>query len=140
MAFDTALNAVWLLLGVISLAFAIRARVCGSVRQRPGTAALHVIGVTLIVAALFPYISATDDVLRVQDFNQQHDSHHSGKKSQNADLIRLYETIDTPLLSHVQTIVLVLFFVALVFIPIVTCIRRTAPFESGRSPPFLLPA
>ena len=132
---------VWLLLGAIALACTIRARSRGPVtQQRIGAAPLHVIGVALIVAALFPYISATDDVVRIQNFDQQHDTHHPAKTPQNQNLIRLYETMDTPLVCSVQEIQLVLFFFALVFASAVACVERSRPSKSGRSPPRLLPA
>ena len=67
---DTALNLLWLALGVFALASTLRSR-----RHRAGFAHvpvwLHVCGVALIIAALFPYISATDDVLRIQHMDVQ---------------------------------------------------------------------
>ena len=141
MSFDAALNAVWLLLGAIALACTAHARLRNQARHHTtGAASLHIIGVALIVAALFPYISATDDVVRIQHFDQQHDRRHPARNTQNENLIRLYETMDTPLVCHVQAIALVLFFVALVVAPVVKRICRNAPAESGRSPPLSLAA
>ncbi|MBV8553830.1 MAG: hypothetical protein JOY54_21220 [Acidobacteriaceae bacterium] len=149
MSFDSALNLVWLLLGAIALICTIRARARRPASQRIGPPSLHIVGVTLIAAALFPYISATDDVLRVQNLERQHDAHHPGQapakqsqksNSQNQDLMRLYETIDTPLVCRIQEISLLLCFISLVIAPVVTRIDRSAPSESGRSPPQFLPA
>jgi hypothetical protein len=45
--------------------------------------------------------------------------------------------MDTPLVSDVKHVVLTLFFVSLVAAVISRRITRSAPFESGRSPPSL---
>ncbi len=140
MHFDTALNLVWVLLGLLALLSTIRT----SFRQRQAVnrapAWLHIVGVALIIAALFPYISATDDMLRIQHFSAQQDQHHPDKKHSNDDLIRLYETMDTPLVSSVVVVLaFTLFFISFVIAPVSALIDRNEPFESGRSPP-LLPA
>jgi hypothetical protein len=133
--FDTALNLAWGILGLLALARTIRA----TFRRIPGAnrapACLHVVGVALIVAALFPYISATDDVLRIDHFNAQQDHRHPTKKHSNSDLIRLYEAMDTPVISPVVTLACTLFFVSLVILPVSALIDRNERFESGRSPP-----
>jgi hypothetical protein len=133
--FDTTLNLVWLLLGLWALASTARA----SYRRAQGSAPkwLHVVGVGLIVAALFPYISATDDILRIEQYTAQHDQqHNSGKRSHSDDLIRLYETMDSPLVCRTSEIVLTLSFAWLVFTPVLKRIDRSTPFITGRSPPF----
>jgi hypothetical protein len=133
--FDTALNLAWLLLGGLALARTIRVTWCHSDVTAPKSRWLHIIGVALIVAALFPYISATDDVLRIEHFKAQHDSRHSTKQTQNDDLMRLYETTDSPLVCRVCEIALVFFFISIVFTPVVRLIERIAPMYAGRSPP-----
>lgn len=135
MQFEAALNVVWLLLGVWALAFTAHAAFRRKPAYRRASAWLHVVGVGLIVAALFPYISATDDVVRIEHFSSQHDSHHSGNQSKTDDLIRLYEAMETAWVSPVSQAPLIFFFIALVFVPLVTLIERIAPFEAGRSPP-----
>jgi len=102
---------------------------------RRAPAWLHIVGVGLIVAALFPYISATDDVVRIEHFSSQHDSHHTGKQTKTDDLVRLYEAMDTPLVCPVSEVALIFFFVSLVFAPLARLIEHIAPFEAGRSPP-----
>src|SRR5581483_3701098 len=106
-----------------------------SANSRRGPAWLHIVGVGLIVAALFPYISATDDVLRVEHFNAQHDQQHPSKQNRMNDLMRLYETMDSPLVCRTTEVVMTLFFVSAVFTPVLRAIDRIAPFEAGRSPP-----
>ncbi len=139
MHFDTALNLVWLLLGAVALASAIRAAVRGSAHDRP-SAWLHVIGVALIVAALFPYISATDDLVRSESLSTQPDRDHSssGKKAPNDTLIRLFETLDSPLTCQKCVLILTFFAVWVIFLPITKRDRRVAPSCTGRSPPLLL--
>ena len=138
MHFETALNVVWLLLGACALASTIRAAVAQRhARQRTATW-LHIVGVALIVAALFPYISATDDVLRVEHFTSQHDQRHSDKNNRTNDLIRLYETMDAPLVCRIAQVAITLLFISLVFTPVLRAIERIAPLASGRSPPAAL--
>lgn len=137
MRFDTALNVVWVLLGVIALAGTIRA----NIRQRrtiKSSAWLHIVGVALIVAALFPYISATDDLVRGEDLNaRQHQNHSSpSKKNPNDNLIRLYETLDSPLACATCSLTVTFFSVWLTVAPVVARDRRVAPACAGRSPPF----
>lgn len=93
------------------------------------------VGVALIVVALFPYISATDDVLRIERFNAQHDSTNPHKQTPSDDLMRLYETMDSPLVCRISEIVLTFFFISVVFTPIRMLIDRIAPLQAGRSPP-----
>jgi hypothetical protein len=134
--FDTALNVVWLLLGITALAGTIRA----NIRQRRTIRCsgwLHIVGVALIVAALFPYISATDDLVRGEDLTAgQHQNHSSSnKKNPNESLIRLYETLDSPLACATCSLTVTFFAVWLVLAPLVIRDRRIAPACAGRSPP-----
>ncbi len=146
MHFDTALNLLWLVLGAFALASTLRSRLRGASRQKVQCAGrapvwLQVCGVALIVATLFPYISATDDVLRIEHMNVEQTSNHhqqTGKKSGIDGLIRLYETMDTPVICTVREISFILFFVAMVLIPVRRGMDRTMPQRSGRSPPFCL--
>lgn len=138
MTFDTALNALWVLLGAIALVWTLRARYRSGPHKSVGATSLHVVRLALVLAALFPYVSATDDVVRIQSFDQQHDQSHPARQNQNQNLIRLYETMDTPLVCRVQEITFVLFFVALVITPVAKQSSRSEPAESGRSPPALV--
>ena len=133
MHFDTALNLVWSALGILACAGAVRAtRRCGGFR---------IAGTVLIVAALlFPYISATDDVLRIEHLRGQSSHSTPSHRGANDDLIRLYQTMDTPLVCAVLRVSFVLFFILLVGTTVARRIDRSAPFESGRSPPRLLSA
>lgn len=136
MQLDTALNVVWLLLGLIALAATARAAHRRPARAKNSPAWLHIVGVALIAASLFPYISATDDALRAEHYACQHESGQAGKHSRIDNLMRLYEAMDNPLISEAREIVLVFFFVSLVFVPAVHTVTRMVPNEAGRSPPF----
>lgn len=136
MHFDTALNLLWLSLGVIALASTIRSALHRRAGARTSTW-LHVIGVALIVAALFPYISATDDLVRSENLTS-HDRQHSssGKKTPNDNLIRLFETLDSPLACSTCTLTVTFFVVWVIFFSFVERDHHSAPACAGRSPPF----
>lgn len=137
MHFDTALNLAWGLLGLLALVRTIRASFDRTVSRNRAPAWLHIVGVALIVAALFPYISATDDVIRIEHLSAQQNHQHPNKKHSNDDLIRLYETMDTPVISPAIVLIFALFFIALVIVPVSTLLDRRERFEGGRSPPFV---
>ena len=144
MHFDTALNAVWLVLGIVALGSTVRSRIhitrsrVAGEESHATPAWLHVCGVALIVAALFPYISATDDFLRIQYLNVQHGQQNPVKPGSDTNLMRLYEAMDTPVVSQVQQIAFVLFFVFLVAVRVFAVTSRSTPLQSGRSPPLLV--
>lgn len=123
-------------MGVIALASVIRSSIRRDVPHKSG-AWLHIIGVALIVAALFPYISATDDIVRTEDLATHHGQNHSGKKTPNDNLIRLYEALDSPIVSPACAFVMTFFAIGLVFLPTVKRAYRVAPACAGRSPPFV---
>ena len=132
MHLDTALNLIWIALGALACAGAIATRRYGGFR---------ITGTAVVVAALlFPYISTTDDVVRIEHLRGQTNHSSSSQRGPNDDLVRLYQTMDTPLVSAVLRVSLTLFFVLLVWTFVVRRIDRSAPFESGRSPPELLSA
>lgn len=140
MQFDTALNLVWLVLGLTALASTIRAALCRTPRLKNSPAWLHVVGVALIAASLFPYISATDDALRAEHFAAQHEQGHPGKHNRMDNLMRLYEAMDNPLLMEARKVVLIFFFVSFVFTPALRAGGRMVPRQAGRSPPLAVAA
>ena len=143
MRFETALNLLWLVPGLLALASTIRATLRQTRGVKRAPAWLHVVGVALIVAALFPYISATDDLVRIDNFNSQHSPQHgpqnkqghSGKHGHSNELMWLYETMDSPLVCGVTEVALTFSLVWLVFTPVIRVMDRVAPFRAGRSPP-----
>jgi hypothetical protein len=64
--------------------------------------------------------------------------HHSrNKRGSTSELIRLYETMDTPLISAATVLIFALFFVR-VFVPeLIAFIGYDEALASGRSPPIL---
>lgn len=138
MHFDTALNLAWGLLGLLALVRTIRSSFGRTASRNGPPAWLHIVGVALIVAALFPYISATDDVIRIEHFSAQQDHRHPPKKHSNDNLIRLYTTMDSPVVTPVVLLVFTLFFISLITLPASTLLDRGVRFENGRSPPFAI--
>jgi hypothetical protein len=134
--FDTALNLVWFLLGTMALVATLGLSRRASFNRKW----FHLIGVAAIVVALFPYISATDDVLRIERFNSQQTHENGGKHKTSDDLLRLYETLDSQLISGSCRIAITLIFLALLAAPVEHLIRRSIPLEAGRSPPLPYPA
>jgi len=133
-AFDTILNSVWLLLGLFALALII-ARV-----PKGRSRALCCIGVGLIIATLFPVISATDDVIRIEHLEHAHRSHRdhqtsSNRQALNDTLIRLYEAMDSPLAATPVQISFVLVFAFLLLLLCEAYARKLTIATNGRSPP-----
>lgn len=141
MHFEAALNLLWVALGVIALALTVLAALARRDKPHTGRNAslgLHVVGVCLVVLTLFPYISATDDMVRIEHFCAETGCPHSslpGNHNQTNNLIRLYQTMETSVVCTVPEVVLVFFFVCLVFAPAPRPIERIQPREAGRSPP-----
>ena len=115
MAFDSILNGLWLLLGLLALAATLRisCRTNRHLTRRRIWQSCAV--VALVIATLFPFVSATDDVLRIQNIQRQ--SHtHSGdpkpaQKPSSDALMRLYESMDTPLIAAAVQLFLILLFI-----------------------------
>jgi hypothetical protein len=137
-SFETSLNLAWLLLGIIALTCTIRSTYSKQMFYVPRRAWLHVVGTGLIVAALFPYISATDDVLRIEHFSEQQKPAGTSQNSQTNDLMRLYQTLDTPVIAGTTQATLTFVFVMFVNTLLVQLIDRSTPLQSGRSPPRLV--
>jgi hypothetical protein len=132
-ALETTLNVVWLFLGIVAVATALaaaRVRGAGPHRKR-----LQILCVAVIVAALFPYISATDDALRVHHFSPESRSQQSGKHSPSDNLLRLYEVMDAPLAAAVYKLVVTLFLLAFTVPTLRLVLELSAPMHAGRSPP-----
>jgi hypothetical protein len=110
--------------------------------ENRSSAWLHIIGVALILAALFPYISATDDLVRSESLATQQDRGHApaGKQAPNNSLTRLYETLDSPLACRTCTLTLIFFALWTVSTPVTKRDQRIAPDFTGRSPPAPLSA
>jgi hypothetical protein len=131
-AFENILNGVWLLLGFIAL-IAIRAR---STKSR--SPVLCCIGVALVIATLFPIISASDDIIRIQHLERGHESQSQRSNSHKRttdSLIRLYEAMESPLAVTPVRVCFVLFFAFLIVSLCNPDVRQRTIAQSGRSPP-----
>jgi hypothetical protein len=117
--FETALNLLWLLLGLLALLATLRTK-----QKRVG---LRIMGVALVIAALFPFISASDDVLRIEQATQH--------RSANDHLVRLYMNMETPLAASTPQLSFTLCFLLLIAPLLGKSAERSAPFSIGRSPP-----
>lgn len=135
MHLDLTLNVLWLLLGVLAIGMTLSAS-----SGKAGSKGWRLAGIVLVLAALFPFISATDDILRVENYISEHENPGHGQQhpqgaSTSDDLIRLYEAMDAPLAPDAAVVAFVLLFVSFVTISGQAILTRVAPSESGRSPP-----
>jgi hypothetical protein len=117
--FDTALNLLWLILGLLAL--------LATLRPKQKITWLQILGVALVVAALFPFISATDDLLRIEQATRP--------TSANEHLIRLYANMETPLQTEAPLLSITLCFLSLVLPLLRPNLERSVPITIGRSPP-----
>jgi hypothetical protein len=98
-----------------------------TLRSKQKTTWLQILGVALVVAALFPFISATDDLLRMEQSNRP--------TSANEHLIRLYTNMETPLQAEAPQLSLTICFLLFVLPLRRRCLERSVPIRIGRSPP-----
>ncbi len=142
MQFDFTLNLIWGVLGFFALAcvlwFDWRDHTTRPFRSR----VLQFVGVALVVTALFPYISATDDILQIGNLSTQlgDKGRESGPHHQLNDLLRLYDSVDSSVVTAQCHFAPELSFVALVLNLGVARIDVSVPQRAGRSPPQRLPA
>jgi hypothetical protein len=135
--FDVTLNVVWLLLGLLAMGLAAQL-FSGPGRQRSfASRCFHFLRIALVIVALFPFISASDDVLRMQHYTSKPDTQSQGTQEQgkHRGLIALYEAMDSPLLTgSVEVAVTLLPAWTLEFL-FSELTGRCAPMRAGRSPP-----
>jgi hypothetical protein len=135
--FDSTLNLAWALLGTMALLRTL----CGTRRLERNSSRrrqlFEAVGVASIVIALFPFISATDDVLRIQQYTSQ-DQQHQSPGGHHNDLLRLFETADHSIVIRCSQVGLTLVFLALIAVLPCSSAIRIAPLIAGRSPPSFL--
>ena len=148
MQFDATLNLAWAILGLFALTATGYVAITQNSRQRVPRGLL-IVG--LIVTALFPYISASDDILRLDAprglhattpgvstssvANAAHHGSQNGNRHQVDDLLRLYETLDTPLVCRLAVLAFQFLLIALMLTIVCGRATRTVPEIAGRSPP-----
>ena len=137
--FDSTLNLAWALLGTIALVrtLCVSRRVARHSSRRRQL--LEAVGVASIIIALFPFISATDDVLRIEQIKSQHEQGQSPGGHHN-NLLRLFETADHSVVTRCAPVRLTLVFLELVVVLFISQVSHTAPLIAGRSPPSLAQA
>jgi len=143
-SFDAALNLLWLLvcLGAVVYQTVLEQRLG---KRRDGRArSRRTLSVIMAAIALFPCISATDDVVAMWCLNGSVAgdekaglvSEHGTPLKPAANLVRLLELIDHFQISVAFYILLILCLITLLVAhqrpPLVWCIRSS----SGRSPPY----
>jgi hypothetical protein len=128
---ESTLNALWASLGFLAIAGAIAA---ACIRQNAARSKrLQVVCIALVVSALFPYISSTDDALRLQYLSAQQSS--SSENHGHDNLMRLYEATDAPIAGQIYSLAIALFTLYLVSYAVVSGLDRSIPQRAGRSPP-----
>jgi hypothetical protein len=132
--FDAILNIIWLLLGLVGIAVTVARP------TKSRSPILCSIGVALIVAALFPIISATDDVIRIQHLERTHASQKSNPNSDSHrrtgdNLVRLFEAMESPVAVAPIRISFTLFFAFLLLPLCIAYVRQRTVSQGGRSPP-----
>jgi hypothetical protein len=137
--FDAVLNLAWALLGTTALVYTLCASRRIARHQSKRRQLFEAVGVASIIIALFPFISATDDVLRVQQYVSQHEDGQS-PSGHDSNLLRLFETGDHSVVSRCSQVGLTLVFLELVVVLLCACASRIAPLIAGRSPPSLVGA
>jgi FtsH-binding integral membrane protein len=130
------LNLTWLVLGLVAAVGTFRfvfRRDCGQHSHRWAS----VVIVAVIVAALFPYISATDDALRLSDLtaDSQQGQSPDSKVHGHDGLRLLYETMDSPLPPYGCELIVVFLFSALVAIYLCSASESVSAWHVGRAPP-----
>ncbi len=142
MQLDLTLNALWLLVGILAIGMTLHAS-----SGKGGSRGWRLAGIVLVLAALFPFISATDDILRVEHYSAEqqgaserpgtpgHGRQHSQRTTNGDDLVRLYEAMDAPLVPNVIAIAVVLLLISFVTVAREAILTTVAPSKFGRSPP-----
>jgi hypothetical protein len=132
--FDGTLNLAWALLGTLALVRTLCASRRAARQSSRHRQLFEAVGVASIIIALFPFISATDDVLRTKQFTSQHEKQQNPTERHN-DLFRLFETADHSLVTRCSLVGLTLVFLEVVVVEPCSRGTRSAPLISGRSPP-----
>lgn len=127
--FESFFNSVWLILGFIALVFMLA-------QSAKGRAS--VLSAALIVTTLFPVISASDDVIRIEHLQRSHDTspHKDNAHKRTSDnLIRLFETMESAVAVAAVELFFTLLFAFFVQFFCDPYTRRFAISPIGRSPP-----
>ena len=141
---DTALNLLWLGVGVISLILLGFLERRHFLNSTAGARFRRFTAVLVVTVALFPSVSSSDDLFSFSLINS-HLGKHGGfgntipedsKEKAGLQLFRLLETLNHFQISHVYAPSMILCCVALVLALRREIFTRTVLCRSGRAPPF----
>ena len=131
--FDAALNLVWLCLGAVMLILTVYTS-ARSARAYNRAAWLRLACTVVIAVALFPCVSATDDLVWMERASPRSE-HQSSRSDSTRLLLNFHQASEATL--PVGTVRVGCTFVLLGFllVPIFQMIARQQTRETGRSPP-----
>jgi hypothetical protein len=135
--FDLTLNLVWALLGAAALLAVFRTDLKHRVGSPFASRLFHFIRTGLVVAALFPYISATDDMLQIAQVRAELGDHEkrSGHHSNGHDRWRVFDSNESSVATSSFRLVIAFASVGIVIATVAHSFDSFSPTGSGRSPP-----
>lgn len=143
MTVDTALNLVWLGVGVFSLVLLLFLEKRWFQRSTPRARFRRFATVLILAIALFPSVSSSDDLFSFSLINS-HLGKHGGvgstvpedsKEKAGIQLVRLLETLNHYQVSAIYSVLLALCCIALVLTPQREAFTRAVLCRAGRAPP-----
>jgi len=143
MTLDTALNLVWLGVGLVALALLSLLELRRFRRSTLRARCLRLTAVLIVTVAIFPSVSSSDDLFSFSLINS-HLGKHGGfgssipedsKEKAGMQLFRLLETLNHFEIAHVYTLSLVLCCVTFVFTLRREVFTRVVLCRPGRAPP-----
>lgn len=146
MALDTALNLVWLAIGVSGLAALSFAEARHALGSRLGRLR-RVVAVLIVMVALFPCVSFSDDLFSFS-FLQSHLGKHGGvgtlppedsKEKSTVHLVRVLQSLEHFQACAPYAFAVTLWFFPIIVVAVVTGNARDLLCRAGRSPPAVFP-
>jgi hypothetical protein len=140
---DTALNLIWLGVGVLALGLLAFLEPRWFPRSTRRARSIRFTAVFIVAVALFPSVSSSDDLFSFSLLNSHLGKHgrfgntvpEDSKEKAGMQLFRLLETLNHVQISAVYTPSLALCCVAVIFTPRREVVTRTVLCRAGRSPP-----
>jgi hypothetical protein len=144
MTLDTALNLIWVGVGVFALITLCFLEKRWFPRSAPKGRLQRLIAVLVVTVALFPSVSSSDDLFSFSLINSQLGKHggfgntvpEDSKEKAGMQLFRLLETLNHFQVSVIYRLSLALCCIALVLTPRRQARTRTVLCRAGRAPPF----
>lgn len=145
MTLVTALNLIWLLLAAGALAVLACAEWGRSASQKNGLSR-RLTCVFLVAVSLFPYVSASDDLIGFAYLRSRLETHNgwghslpenSKQRAYTTQLARLLQSLDDLQVTAFFTLFFSLCYFGLVFLTRQFSRLRRMPSPSSRAPPFI---